>query len=316
VTTWHDSVVSEQARVSREQAARLVRAFRPGLRLIRMWPFAGAASSQVTGLETEGADGGRCTLVLRQYGAANLRSDPHSAKTEYQLLKQLSAAGLRVPRPYLADESGTIVPGPCLLMEHIEGERVDKPADLASFTRQFAAALAAVHDCGIARDDVPFLPGIGTQVLTELSSGPHGTGEVMPETAMREALQANWPPPQDTRAVVLHGDYWPGNVLWRGGRLTGIIDWEDAAFGDPLADLAIARLEIAWQSGPAAMDMFTREYRALRPASGTATLPLWDLRAALRACAFPIESWPLLASQIASARAVHRQFALAAMRQL
>jgi aminoglycoside phosphotransferase (APT) family kinase protein len=37
---------------------------------------------------------------------------------------------------------------------------------------------------------------------------------------------------------VLHGDYWPGNVLWRDGRLVGVIGWEEAAFGDPLADLA------------------------------------------------------------------------------
>jgi aminoglycoside phosphotransferase (APT) family kinase protein len=308
--------VDGPARVSPEQAARLVGAICPGARLVRVWPFEGAASSQVTGIEAELAGGSRVALVLRQYGAANLRSDPHSAQTEYQLLKQLSGAGLPVPRPYLADESGTTVPGPCLLMELIDGEPVHQPADLASFTRQFAAALAAVHDCGIMRADVPFLPDVGAQVLAGLSSGPPGPGAEMPETAMRRVLQANWPPPQVTGAVVLHGDYWPGNVLWRGDQLTGIIDWEDAAFGDPLADLAIARLEIAWQSGVAAMDRFTDEYLALRPASGTATLPLWDLRAALRAGEFPIETWPLLAGQITSVRAVHREFALAAMRQL
>jgi aminoglycoside phosphotransferase (APT) family kinase protein len=273
-------------------------------------------SSQVTGLEAEGADGARCTLVLRQYGAANLLADPHNAQTEYQLLKQLSEAGLPVPRPYLADESGAIVPGSCLLMEFIDGERVDRPADPASFTRQFAAALAAVHDCGIARADVPFLPDIGVRVLAELGAGPHTRDDVVPEAAMREALRASWPPPQVTDPVVLHGDYWPGNVLWREGRLAGVIDWEDAAFGDPLADLAIARLEVAWQSGMAAMDSFTDEYFALRPAAGTATLPVWDLRTALRACEFPIETWPLLASQIASVRAIHREFALAAMSRL
>jgi len=302
--------------VSREQAGRLVGAFCPGSRLVRMWPFADAASSQVTGLEIEVADGARCTLVLRQYGAANLRSDPHSAETEYQLLKRLSAAGLPVPRPYLADGSGTIVPGPCLLMEHIEGERVHDPADLASFTRQLAAALAAVHNCGITRADTAFLPDIGGRVLAELAAGPHTPDDVVPETAIRQALRAHWPPPRVTDPVVLHGDYWPGNVLWRDGQLAGIIDWEDAAFGDPLADLAIARLEIAWQSGMAAMDMFTHEYLALRPAPGTAALPWWDLRTALRACEFPVETWPLLASQIDSVRAVHREFALTALRQL
>jgi aminoglycoside phosphotransferase (APT) family kinase protein len=35
---------------------------------------------------------------------------------------------------------------------------------------------------------------------------------------------------------LLHGDYWPDNTLWRDGRLVCVIDWEDAALGDPLAD--------------------------------------------------------------------------------
>ena len=116
--------------------------------------------------------------------------------------------------------------------------------------------------------------------------------------------------------VVLHGDCWPGNLLWRDGRLAGVIDWEEAAFGDALADLAILRLEIVWHFGTAAMDMLTDEYLALRPAVGTATLPVWDLRAALRACEFPLETLPLTAGEIASMRAAHREFAVTAMRQL
>jgi len=35
-----------------------------------------------------------------------------------------------------------------------------------------------------------------------------------------------------------HGDPWPGNVLTDGTKVTGIIDWEDVALGDPALDLA------------------------------------------------------------------------------
>lgn len=138
----------------------------------------------------------------------------------------------------------------------------------------------------------------------------------MPETSIRRTLQAIWPPPQVTKPVVLHGDYWPGNVLWRDGRLVGIVDWEEAAFGDAMADLANIRLEIIWHFGTSAMDMLTSEYLALRPAVETASLPAWDLRTALRACAFPLETLPLPANEIASMRHAHREFALAAMEQL
>jgi aminoglycoside phosphotransferase (APT) family kinase protein len=308
--------VSEQLLLSREQADRIVRAFRPGLRVLRHWPMAGAVSSQVTALEVEGADGIRSILVLRRYGAEYLAAVPRIADTEYRLLSLLSAAGLPVPRPFLADESGTIVPGSYLLMEYIDGERVHEPADLPCYLRQLAAALAAVHDCRIARADVPFLANVTDVVLNELSTRPYAPDHVMPETGIRNALLANWPPSTASEPVVLHGDYWPGNVLWRDGRLAGVIDWEEAAFGDAMADLANIRLEIVWHFGTAAMEMLTEEYLALRPAAETATLPAWDLRAALRACAFPLESLPLPAEKIASMRAAHRKFAATALSQL
>ena len=34
------------------------------------------------------------------------------------------------------------------------------------------------------------------------------------------------PPVQVNRPVLLHGDFWPGNILWRDGRLVAVIDWE------------------------------------------------------------------------------------------
>ena len=49
------------------------------------------------------------------------------------------------------------------------------------------------------------------------------------------------------------------------GRLVGVIDWEDAALGDPLADLANSRLEILWAFGDEAMERFTREYAVYAP---------------------------------------------------
>jgi len=307
--------VGDDVSVSLKQADRLVRAFRPDLRALRVWSVAGAVSAEVTGIEVQRRDH-RCKLVLRQYGTEMLEAVPSIADTEFRLLKLLSGAGLPVPRPCLADESGTIVQGPCVLMEFIDGDRVHQPADLPSFIRQLGAALAAVHGSGITRADVPFLRDAASEVPAEFEAGAETLDGIVPETDSRNALQACWPPPQVTVPVVLHGDYWPGNVLWRDGRLVGIIDWEEAAFGDPMADLANIRLEIVWHFGPAAMETLTSEYLALRPAAETATLPLWDLRAALRACRFPLETLPLPAEEIAVMRAAHREFAVTAMRQL
>ena len=63
--------------------------------------------------------------------------------------------------------------------------------------------------------------------------------------------------------MLLHGDFWPGNILWRYGQLVAVIDWEDAALGDPLADVANSRLEILWAFGIDAMQSFTHYYQSL-----------------------------------------------------
>jgi aminoglycoside 2''-phosphotransferase len=45
------------------------------------------------------------------------------------------------------------------------------------------------------------------------------------------------------RPVLLHNDLWPSHILWdRGTRKpVGVLDWEDARFGDPAADLTELR---------------------------------------------------------------------------
>jgi hypothetical protein len=87
--------VNEQPFASPEQAEQLVRGFRPDLRLVRIWPAAGAVSSQVAGIDAEGADGSRCILILRQYGTATVEAVPHIADNEYRLLKLLAALACR-----------------------------------------------------------------------------------------------------------------------------------------------------------------------------------------------------------------------------
>ena len=44
--------------------------------------------------------------------------------------------------------------------------------------------------------------------------------------------------------ALLHNDYWFENILADGGRVTGVIDWGNALYGDPLYDVA----RLAWGS--------------------------------------------------------------------
>lgn len=83
-------------------------------------------------------------------------------------------------------------------------------------------------------------------------------------TSVAEALVARWPASASARLLadrvasgvallsdgrpssVVHGDFWCGNVLRRGGAVTGVIDWEHASFADePLRDRARFALSYA-----------------------------------------------------------------------
>lgn len=55
------------------------------------------------------------------------------------------------------------------------------------------------------------------------------------------------------RAPRLH----PGNVLWRRGRLTGVVDWQSACIGPPSIDIAHCRANLLGYA-PDLADIFTR----------------------------------------------------------
>ena len=80
---------------------------------------------------------------------------------------------------------------------------------------------------------------------------------------------------------LVHIDYWPGNVLWDGDRISAVVDWEEAAYGDPGIDVAYARMEIVLSGMEAVADEFLATYEAAagRPVSN---LGFWELAAAVR----------------------------------
>jgi len=139
---------------------QLLRQVQPGLQVARARKLAGGVSAQVTVIAATAPDGQLRHLVVRQYGQADLLSNPHVACTECRLLSLLHAAGQPVPWPYLADESCAILPTPYLVLEYIDGEPPAAPADLPEFTGQLAAALADLHGAGFARSDAAYLPGL------------------------------------------------------------------------------------------------------------------------------------------------------------
>lgn len=257
----------------------LVHRIAPRSKLLRTWPLEGGISAEMTALEIKDPDGRTKRMVVRRPSARTLKRDPDAAQNQYTLLQITHALGLASPAPYCYDRSGKIFSRPYLVMEYIEGKPKFAPSDLAASMLQMATHLARIHSADCSNLD--FLPRKRGRCAEMYGERPAQVNGSLNEGCIRERLASVWPLPQQNASVLLHGDYWPGNILWQGDRLVAVIDWEDAQLGDPLIDLAISRLDMVWIFGIEAMHAFTDQYKSMMDIDYT-TLPYWDLCAALR----------------------------------
>jgi aminoglycoside phosphotransferase (APT) family kinase protein len=250
-------------------------------KLLRAWQLQGGVSAQVTALEIERPDGQTQKMIVRQHGAIDLKHNLQIAADEFKLLHLLHSEGLPTPTPYYLDQSCEIFSTPYIVIEYIKGKPEFELSHVPDLLLQFATHLSRIHQVDCSKLDVSFLPAqeqICAEILRNRSTN---ADELVDEARVREALEAVWPIPQRNPSVLLHGDFWPGNILWQDAQLVAIIDWEDARRGDPLADVANSRLEILWAFGIDAMHRFTHYYQSMTNIDFT-NLPYWDLFAALR----------------------------------
>ena len=252
-----------------EACTGLVERLLPGARALACEPLPGGVSAQTTALTLEAEDGARRRVVVRRYDATSGRHDPGADLTrEHALLRALHEAGLPVAEPLLLDAEGALLGTPCLVVAFVERDG-DGPA-LPPRLERMAAQLAAVH--ALPTHALPPLPE-RVDPLPELY-------DWLPTTPAGAAARSALAAQPDTRwhgpFVLLHGDFWPENLLWKDGRIAAVLDWEDAALGDPHADLAGARLELALAHDEAAAESFTRAYALRRPLD-PGRLPLWEL---------------------------------------
>lgn len=117
-----------------------------------------------------------------------------------------------------------LVPGSPLLALPRASRRPFAPSLLA-----FADALHALRpDVGVAEDDTPLEAWLEEAAATLAALRDHVPATV--EAALRQPV----PPPAPR--TLIHGDLGAEHVFVDAGRITGVIDWGDAAIGDPALD--------------------------------------------------------------------------------
>jgi aminoglycoside phosphotransferase (APT) family kinase protein len=253
----------------------------------------GGMVAETTTVEIEEPDGRLRKLVIKR---------PSSIE-ELRVMELLQALKLPAPAPRYFH-----APEKALAMDFIDGTIDFGLADTDGYLGQMAEQLAALHAVDLSGQDVSFLR-LREPVCWELNKLPEmptGAGFDVRRAAAR-LRERPLAAANDVR--LLHGDFWAGNMLWQDGRITAVIDWEDAGIGDPLKDLAEARVEIVWLFGVQAVETFTDHYRAKAAANLGAKaanlaldyhdLPYWDLCAVLRLWRIIEGRWGWLADFVA-----------------
>ena len=190
-------------------------------------------------------------LVLRM--EAGLPSE-NSAKTEYKLLECLKETTIPSAVPVYLDSSGSHLGKPFFISSYIEGTQNLGSKDDAFFIETIANQLKNIHM--VNTDNLPKLP---------LRVDPlEGLLDYLPKKdnwiEIREYIKELSFEKYNEDFKLLHGDFWPGNLLWKSHNIVGVVDWDYAAIGDPLYDLAVSCLMFRYLYGRQDMESFKVAY--------------------------------------------------------
>ncbi len=211
------------------------------------------------------------SVVVRQFPL-----DDAGARREQHVLRTLDGLGGLVPVLLGGDLDGLWSEHPTSLISCLDGVSDITPSDPERWARDLGRALARVHTLPSDR-------------LADLPSVFDGRGSQALDGPLAGEVRSRWSQIIGSPEVLSHGDYWSGNVVWRDGTLTGIVDWSCGARGPRGYDLGWCRLDLVLLSDERIADVFLAAYETAtgRPLGDVA---LWDALAVARSYE-TVETW-------------------------
>ena len=212
-------------------------------------------------------DGSCKRIVLRRYNPANYEDGHDKARCEFQALKLLKKAGIPAPPPLLLDETGELLGLPGIVTGYVKGAPIEPPTEAkrwGELAEANARMLARIHQTPFSEADKRYLMNDNVEVAWFIKDGripdymrADPDGEMVWQLVNER--WGRWTPVEPRFA---HTDYWSGNILWHGDQISAVVDWEEAGYGHPAADVAYARMEYFLEGLPEAAETFLRAYEA------------------------------------------------------
>ena len=267
--------------LSTEHAQRIVETVAPGHRLVSASPAAASFTNDASILDCRTSTGKKLRLVVKLLVDKPVDA-PELAAASYYALRLVRAHGIPAPEPIYLDEAGALLGAPGIVTRFVEGRQESDRRDPIAWAETLARLLVRIHDISPSEKDRQRLFDGNHMALyilrgdePERRAGNH-LADVIYDT-VRE-LRSNVSP---VATSLVHMDYWQGNVLWRDGRVTAVLDWDHASYGDPVLDVSYFRMNMYLRGIKEAAEPFLQCYEA--ESGGTVkNLGFWELTMAAR----------------------------------
>jgi aminoglycoside phosphotransferase (APT) family kinase protein len=176
-------------------------------------------------------------VVLRRATRPHQELPGEDLRKERDQLSLLQNSGLPVARPLGADLHAVHTDVPALLVSRLPGLLTYPQEPTAAFISGVAQAAALVHG-----QPVPDLTWPWNDRAANLQRVVDA-GKTQDWARLRDVGLPEGP------LTFVHGDLWPGNLLFNGDRLTGIVDWGDAGVGHPALEVTYMAADLRVATG-------------------------------------------------------------------
>ncbi|MEO0906944.1 MAG: phosphotransferase [Pseudomonadota bacterium] len=190
--------------------------------------------------------GGGGFVLRRAPSLAFMEDRPFGHDVEAEIIRQANAAGVTAPRVVAELEAEDGI-GSGFVMQALPGtpnpKQILEMDDPSALLNEAARDLARIHSLKPAAlpEAVPVMDY--RAAIADLKAQFEEAGGDRPIIALGlKWMEDNCPDPVEP--VLIHGDYRMGNVLAENSKLTGVLDWELAHFGDRHEDLAFGCMAV------------------------------------------------------------------------
>jgi len=193
-------------------------------------------------------------VVLRRPPFGTVNPSAHDMGREFRVVHGLHGAGFPVPTPITLCTDESVIGVPFSLVDFVPGRVIRTREDLATLTEDQVKSCASGLSVTLARLHAIPYESVGLALFGRPDGYLHrqvsrwrdqwdriGTRPSDDLITLHARLAQSTP--AEAGAAVVHGDYRIDNVLLDPadpGRVRGVVDWEMATIGDPLADLGLS----------------------------------------------------------------------------